>query len=86
ACAALLLGMATAGGMGMGDVKLGAGLALASATLGWGVPPAGLAASVVVGGIAGAAALASGRRSVPFGPWLLAGHGIAVAAVAAGAV
>lgn len=86
ACAAMLLAMATAGGMGMGDVKLGAALALACATLGWGVPLAGLAASVVVGGIAGAAALATGRGSVAFGPWLVVGHGVAVAAAAAGAV
>ncbi|KAA6432035.1 prepilin peptidase [Agrococcus sediminis] len=80
-CCALLLGMAVAGGMGMGDVKLGGGLALATATLGWAAPLAGLGASVVVGGIAGALALATGRRSVAFGPWLLVGHALVVVAV-----
>ncbi|MGM1028429.1 MAG: prepilin peptidase [Actinomycetota bacterium] len=79
ACALVLLVMAVLGGMGMGDVKLGTGLALATATLGWTAPIAGLAASVVVGGIAGAAALALGRRTVAFGPALLLGHGAAVA-------
>ncbi|SDS38543.1 prepilin peptidase [Agrococcus carbonis] len=81
-CGALLLVMAVAGGMGMGDVKLGAGLALATATLGWAVPLVALAASVVVGGVAGAVALAAGRRSVAFGPWLLVGAALAVWAAA----
>lgn len=79
--ALVLLAMAVVGGMGMGDVKLGAGLALATATLGWAVPLAGLAASVVIGGLAGGIALAIGRRTVAFGPALLMGH--AAAAVAA---
>lgn len=78
ACALVLLAMAVAGGMGMGDVKLGTALALATATLGWSAPLAGLAASVVIGGIAGAVALALGRRTIAFGPALLLGHGVAV--------
>jgi leader peptidase (prepilin peptidase) / N-methyltransferase len=77
-CGALLLVMAVAGGMGMGDVKLGTALALATATLGWAAPLVALAASVVVGGVAGTAALALGRRSVAFGPWLLVGAALAV--------
>ncbi|WP_169514176.1 prepilin peptidase [Agrococcus lahaulensis] len=81
--AGVLLAMALAGGMGMGDVKLGAALALAASTLGWTVPLAALAASVVVGGLAGVVALAAGRRSLAFGPSLLAGH--ALAAVLLGA-
>ncbi|MFJ6114084.1 prepilin peptidase [Agrococcus sediminis] len=83
---ALLLVMADAGGMGMGDVKLGGGLALATATLGWAVPLAGLGASVVVGGIAGCAALATGRPTLAFGPWLLAGNALAAAAAVVGAL
>ncbi|MFA4840923.1 MAG: prepilin peptidase, partial [Agrococcus sp.] len=79
-CALALLAMALAGGMGMGDVKLGAALALATAAIGWEVPLAGLAASVVVGGVVGGVALAAGRRSVAFGPCLLVGNGIAAAA------
>lgn len=87
ASAGVLLAMAVAGGMGMGDVKLGAALALATSTLGWTAPLAGLAASVVVGGLAGLVALAAGRRSLAFGPSLLAGHALAGAlAVASPAV
>lgn len=81
-CGAVLLLMAITGGMGMGDVKLGSALALATATLGWAVPLAGLAASVVVGGIAGVVALVLGRRTLAFGPWLLVGHAL-VAVIAA---
>ena len=76
--------MAIALGMGMGDVKLGTALALATATLGWGAPLAGLAASVVVGGVAGTVALTVGRRSLAFGPWLLVGHALAAAWAVAG--
>lgn len=81
-CGAILLLMAVMGGMGMGDVKLGTALALATATLGWAAPLAGLAASVVVGGIAGLVALIAGRRTVAFGPWLLLGYALAAAAAA----
>lgn len=83
-CGGLLLAMAVIGGMGMGDVKLGTALALAASTVGWAGPPAGLAASVMVGGIAGGVALAGGRRTVAFGPWLLVGHALAVLAVIGG--
>jgi leader peptidase (prepilin peptidase)/N-methyltransferase len=82
ACGGLLLAMAAFGGMGMGDVKLGTALALATSTVGWAAPPAGLAASIVVGGVAGGIALAGGRRTVAFGPWLLVGHALAVLAMA----
>ncbi|WP_177220200.1 prepilin peptidase [Agrococcus baldri] len=81
-CGVILLVMAITGGMGMGDVKLGTALALATATLGWAVPLAGLAASVMVGGIAGLLALVAGRRTVAFGPWLLVGHALAAVAAA----
>lgn len=76
-CGVILLLMAVTGGLGMGDVKLGTALALATATLGWSVPLVGLGASVVVGGVAGMAALAVGHRTVAFGPWLLVGHALA---------
>lgn len=81
-CGGIVLLMAVVGGMGMGDVKLCAALALATATLGWAVPLAGLAASVVVGGVAGMIALALGRPTVAFGPWLLVGHALAAVAAA----
>lgn len=85
-CGALLLLMAVTGGMGMGDVKLGTALALATATLGWSVPLVGLAASVMIGGLAGGAALLIGHRTVAFGPWLLAGHALAALGGASGAL
>lgn len=81
-CGAVLLLMAVAGGMGMGDVKLGTALALATATLGWAVPLAGLAASVIVGGIAGLIALIAGHRTVAFGPWLIVGSLLAAGVAA----
>ncbi|WP_413316588.1 A24 family peptidase [Agrococcus sp. 1P02AA] len=80
---AALLTMAVVGGMGMGDVKLGTALALASAPLGWAAPLLALAASVIVGGVAGLGALALGRRTIAFGPWLLVGHAVAVATLVA---
>lgn len=81
-CAAVLLLMALAGGMGMGDVKLGAALALTISTLGWAAPLTGLAASVIAGGLASVVALVAGHRSVAFGPWLLVGHALAAIAAA----
>ncbi|WAC66448.1 prepilin peptidase [Agrococcus sp. SL85] len=72
-CGAALLGMAVAGGMGMGDVKLGTALALVASTLGWAAPVAGLVAAILLGGLVGAVLLALGRRSLAFGPWLLLG-------------
>ncbi|GAA3605018.1 hypothetical protein GCM10010968_21930 [Agrococcus terreus] len=83
ACGAALLGMAAVGGMGMGDVKLGAALALAASTLGWLAPVAGLVAAIMLGGVAGGVLLALGRRSLAFGPWLLTGAAVGVALVAA---
>ncbi|WP_405217068.1 prepilin peptidase [Agrococcus sp. Ld7] len=81
-CGVILLVMAVTGGMGMGDVKLGTALALASATLGWSVPLVGLATSVIVGGVVGVVALAVGHRTVAFGPWLLVGHALAAVGAA----
>lgn len=81
-CGAVLLLMAGAGGMGMGDVKLGTALALTTAALGWSAPLVGLGASVVVGGVVGVVALAVGHRTVAFGPWLLVGHALAAVVAA----
>ncbi|GAA2174239.1 hypothetical protein GCM10009846_19410 [Agrococcus versicolor] len=76
---ALVLGVLWwTGGMGAGDLKLGAGLALAVAPLAWWLPLATLAAAVVLGGVAGLVARVRGAASVAFGPWLLAGAGVAV--------
>lgn len=71
-CAVLMAIMAFAGGMGMGDVKLGAAIVLAvSATPV--APIIALCASFILGGAAGAVLLARGHRRLPFGPFLLGG-------------
>lgn len=81
---ALLLGsLWWFGGMGAGDLKLGTALALATAPVAWWLPLAGLAAAFVLGGAAGLVARAGGARAVPFGPWLLAGTGVALVLAAA---
>jgi leader peptidase (prepilin peptidase)/N-methyltransferase len=91
AVALLLLGaMASAGGLGMGDVKLGGMLALALGVSGSGVASvllaggaafvtAGVVAAVGVrGGRRGTGMWRSGRDRIPFGPFLLAGFWVAV--------
>lgn len=72
----LLLGLA--GGIGMGDVKLAALIGLASPTLVIGATAA--VAAFVLGGVAASIALVRRGRGtrIAFGPWLLAGYGVAV--------
>lgn len=85
-----LLLLSVAGGMGMGDVKLGAAIGLCLGGLGplWAV--AGLVIAFVLGAIGGLVALTrrdsmSGpggwTRSIPFGPFLLAGFWVTVVGV-----
>ncbi len=66
--------LASGGGMGAGDMKLGAML---GAFLGWKIVLLSIFAAVVVGGIVAVALMASGRRGrkdpIPFGPFLAAG-------------
>ncbi len=76
----MLLALSLGGGMGMGDVKLAAAIGLASPT-----PLIAVAAPSVAFTLGGAAGLVvliargSGRR-IAFGPFLLAGYVIALAA------
>lgn len=79
ASASLLLVLGLGGGMGMGDVKLAAVIGLASPT-----PLVAVTAPLVaflVGGVAGVIVLvARGRGTrIAFGPYLLAGYGVALA-------
>lgn len=80
--AAFLLVMHVVGGMGMGDVKLGAALGLGS----WDVAVAVLSPVVAffVGGVVSVALLIAGRRGqrIAFGPYLLGGYWAAVLLVA----
>ena len=67
------------GGMGGGDMKLGAML---GAFLGWRLTLVALFIAVVVGGIVAVAALTAGRKGrkdpIPFGPFLAAGGVVAL--------
>lgn len=71
-------------GMGGGDVKLAALVGLALGWTGWGALFVGVFATFVVGGafaVGLLVVLRSGRRTaVPFGPWIVAGSWIGVAA------
>jgi leader peptidase (prepilin peptidase) / N-methyltransferase len=66
--------LASGGGMGAGDMKLGAML---GAFLGWKIVLLSIFGAVVVGGIVAVSLMASGRRGrkdpIPFGPFLAAG-------------
>jgi leader peptidase (prepilin peptidase) / N-methyltransferase len=80
---AFLFAMHAAGGLGMGDVKLGGVLALCLGALGVVAPIAGLLLGFVAGGIAGVAALLgphTHRSRIPLGPFLLLGFWTATAA------
>jgi leader peptidase (prepilin peptidase)/N-methyltransferase len=76
----VFLGLALAGGMGLGDVKLVAVIGLASPTL----PIAVLAplAAFLLGGVVSVVVLVRHGRGarMPFGPFLLAGYAVALAA------
>ena len=81
-----LFGMNLAGGMGMGDVKLGGLLGLCLGLIDVSAACAGPLLAFVFGGVAGVVMLL-GRRtshtgprvSIPFGPFMLAGFWVAVA-------
>lgn len=69
--------LATRGrGMGLGDVVLAPTLGLVLGWIGWGAAVVGLAAGFLAAALAAVAMLAtgrSGRASLPFGPFMLAG-------------
>jgi leader peptidase (prepilin peptidase) / N-methyltransferase len=72
--------LALAGGMGLGDVKLVAVIGLASPTLGIAVA-APLAAFLLGGVVSIVVLIRRGRGArIPFGPFLLAGYAVALAA------
>lgn len=79
-------GLALAGGIGMGDAKLAGVLALAAGLIGGDAAVAAPVAGVLIGGVLAiapaprsiAARARAARRSIPFGPCLLAGFWLAV--------
>jgi leader peptidase (prepilin peptidase)/N-methyltransferase len=78
----LVLALVYPGGMGFGDVKLAGLLGLYLGWLGWSSVLVGTFAAFLLGGLAGAALLATrraGRKSaIPFGPAMLAGALVAL--------
>lgn len=77
----LALRAAGRGALGRGDVRLAGSLGLATGGLGWAVPLAGLAVSLLLGGVWALGLVLTGRARradrVPFGPFLLAGAALA---------
>jgi leader peptidase (prepilin peptidase)/N-methyltransferase len=71
-------------GMGLGDVKLAGVLGLFLAWTGWGSLVVGAFAAFLLGGLFGILLLVSrrvGRKSrIPFGPWMIAGSWVGIAA------
>jgi leader peptidase (prepilin peptidase) / N-methyltransferase len=80
----LLLMVISPSGMSLGDVKLAASLGTLLAWFSWRLLLAGGFAGFLLGGIYGIALLASGRATrkqpIPFGPFMIAGAVLAVAA------
>lgn len=79
-----VLAVARPGGMGLGDVKLAGALGLLLGWLGWGPLIVGGFAAFVFGGVVGVALMAFRRASrktaLPFGPFMLLGAAVGVAA------
>ncbi|PZU48256.1 MAG: prepilin peptidase [Microbacterium sp.] len=80
----LLLTIAYPGGMGGGDVKLAGVLGMILGWFGWASLIVGAFAAFLVGGIVGIALMlgrrASRKSAIPFGPWMLLGAWIGIAA------
>lgn len=80
----LTLALLRPGGMGLGDVKLAGVLGAATAWFGWGAFAVGSFVPFLVGGAYGLVLMAlrrAGRRSaIPFGPFMLVGAAVGIAA------
>jgi leader peptidase (prepilin peptidase)/N-methyltransferase len=70
---AFLLVLGLAGGMGMGDVKLGGLLGVAAGLLGLPVAVLSPVLAFTAGGVGGVVALLLRSRTIPFGPFMLGG-------------
>ena len=80
----LVLALVSSQGMGMGDVKLAALIGLFAGYLGWATLLMAAFAGFLVGGVVGLIGIlarrATRKTAIPFGPWMLVGLWIAVAA------
>lgn len=78
----LALAVVRPGGMGMGDVKLSAGIGLFLGWLGWPVLVVGTFTAFLLGGVLGIVLVLTGRASrssaIPFGPFMLLGAWIGI--------
>lgn len=79
-----LLRVIRPGGMGGGDVKLAGLVGLNLAWLGWGTLVVGAFAAFLLGGLFGVILLlarrAGRKTAIPFGPWMIAGAWVGIAA------
>lgn len=79
-----VLAFAYPGGMGMGDVRLAGVLGLYLGYLGWSQLAVGVSAAFVLGGTFAVILIAAGRATrgsgIPFGPWMLVGTWVGIAA------
>ena len=79
-----LLALVYPGGMGLGDIKLSGVFGLYLGFLGWAQLAVGAAAAFVLGGVFGIVLLitrrAGGKTRIPFGPWMILGAWIGIAA------
>jgi leader peptidase (prepilin peptidase)/N-methyltransferase len=84
AIAYFIMAIVYPGGMGFGDVKLAGVLGIYLGWAGWGPLAVGALAAFVLGGIFGIVLIASRRATrksgVPFGPWMLVGAWLGIAA------
>jgi leader peptidase (prepilin peptidase)/N-methyltransferase len=72
--------LAVTGGMGMGDVTLAGLLAFAAGLVSPAIAFSALLVALVLGAVAAVVAARQSRSAVPFGPFLLAGYWVTLAA------
>jgi leader peptidase (prepilin peptidase)/N-methyltransferase len=79
-----LMAVAMPGGMGLGDVKLAGVIGIYLGWVGWGPLAVGALAAFILGGVYALVLILSRRATrksgVPFGPWMLAGTWLGIAA------
>ena len=84
AAAYFLMALVYPGGMGLGDVKLAGLIGLYLGFTGWGALAVGAISAFILAGIFAGVLIATGKATrksgIPFGPWMLAGAWIGLAA------
>jgi leader peptidase (prepilin peptidase) / N-methyltransferase len=84
AAAYFLMALIYPGGMGLGDVKLAGLIGLYLGFTGWGALAVGALSAFILAGIFAGVLIATGKATrksgIPFGPWMLAGAWVGLAA------